>query len=184
MICSPTRGKMCIRDSVLTDRRTGRALILPSLSLACFRRVFFSFAVAKVGTLFELTKYSAYFFCKYVHFHLKNLFLYVPTMRIFVWKSKKRIADNDYLVYKREKEYASKDGGNCTSYLKIQWYFEYRWYLYAREWPCFFSCVCSPFTEIGGEDGIVPVSYTHLDVYKRQCLGLAGMLIRSAFTSG
>ena len=27
---------------------------------------------------------------------------------------------NDYLVYKREKEYASKDGGNCTSYLKIQ----------------------------------------------------------------
>lgn len=41
-------------------------------------------------------------------------------VRIFVWKSKKRIADNDYLVYKREKEYASKDGGNCTSYLKIQ----------------------------------------------------------------
>lgn len=35
-------------------------------------------------------------------------------------KAKKRIPDNDYLVYKREKEYASKDGGNCTSYLKIQ----------------------------------------------------------------
>ena len=68
-------------------------------------------------------------------------------------------ADNDYLVYKREKEYATKDGGNCTSYLKIQWYFEYRWYLYAREWPCVFSCVCSPFTEIGGEDGIVPAAF-------------------------
>ena len=74
----------------------------------------------KVGTLFELTKHSAYFFYKYVHFHLKTLFLYVPKIHIFVWKSKKRIPDNDYLVYKREKEYASKDGGNCTSYLKIQ----------------------------------------------------------------
>lgn len=79
-------------------------------------------------------------------------------MRIFVWKSKKRIADNDYLVYK-ERKVCFKDGGNCTSYLKIQWYFEYRWYLYAREWPCFFSCVCSPFTEIGGEDGIVPAAF-------------------------
>ena len=76
-------------------------------------------ALRKVGTLFELTKHSAYFFYKYVHFHLKTLFLYVPKIHIFVWKSKKRIPDNDYLVYKREKEYASKDGGNCTSYLKI-----------------------------------------------------------------
>ena len=39
---------------------------------------------------------------------------------VYCVEKQKRIADNDYPVYKREKEYASKDGGNCTSYLKIQ----------------------------------------------------------------
>lgn len=40
-------------------------------------------------------------------------------MCIFVWKSKKCIVDNDYLVYKREKEYVLKDGGNCILYFKL-----------------------------------------------------------------
>ena len=34
-------------------------------------------------------------------------------------KQKNVLRTTHYLVYK-EKEYASKDGGNCTSYLKIQ----------------------------------------------------------------